>query len=676
MRIDRKTMMDLIYGGRSGRRFTQDSPVLPDVWIAFAQNPNKKIDLLLTPFQATKTDALTPGLLEQALRKRLPSPGWPSAGQSKRRRQKGGPATKTSGPRAPASIAHNQSAVVGLLSLDEVVRIVLPMSSWWTTRVCGKDRSDLLRLLRPRHQRELVDALVRAAELTASSVSSRPSPVRTEDNIRRSPSRKSPSRKIREDVLWMVRLIGTLLIARDARPDEKDWVPPEHNRADHFTAIVKAVAALLGDAGSTDNVQAAVYSVSLNRQARLAIWRSSTAVKADAVRRLFNVRCAGLAWALIDSGIDATHPAFRVRRPGADGIVRRAAEPFSQNGNGWTNNTRVLETYDFRIVRQVLAGDMAALKALPGPVSRLLKREWGTAEELRKSLQSGRTLDWGRIAPLLRIPHEAGRYRSPGDEHGTHVAGILAADWPASDDDCPQEENVTGICPDLSLYDLRAFDDDGVGDEFTVMAALQFVRHLNANKDFMAVHGVNLSVSIPHDIANYACGATPVCVEAERLVGAGIVVVAAAGNDGYLHYVTTEGAYDGYQSISVTDPGNAEAVITVGATHRDSPHTYGVSYFSSRGPTGDGRNKPDLVAPGEKIEAPIPGPGLKRMDGTSMAAPHVSGAAAMLLARYSELVGRPVRIKEILCSTATDLGRERYFQGAGMLDVLRAMQSV
>jgi hypothetical protein len=59
-----------------------------------------------------------------------------------------------------------------------------------------------------------------------------------------------------------------------------------------------------------------------------------------------------------------------------------------------------------------------------------------------------------------------------------------------------------------------------------------------------------------------------------------------------------------------------------------------------------------------------------------MAAPHVSGAAAMLMARYSELVGQPRRIKKVLCDTATDLGRERSFQGSGMLDVLRAFQNI
>ncbi len=130
------------------------------------------------------------------------------------------------------------------------------------------------------------------------------------------------------------------------------------------------------------------------------------------------------------------------------------------------------------------------------------------------------------------------------------------------------------------------------------------MRYLNANRDSVVVHGVNLSFSLKHSVDSYACGATPVCEECTRLSGAGVVVVAAAGNRGY--DANSGDGFGIYRQVAITDPGNAEDVITVGSTHRQMPHKYGVSYFSSRGPTGDGRRKPDLVAPGEKILCVLP----------------------------------------------------------------------
>ena len=90
----------------------------------------------------------------------------------------------------------------------------------------------------------------------------------------------------------------------------------------------------------------------------------------------------------------------------------------------------------------------------------------------------------------------------------------------------------------------------------------------------------------------------------------------------------------------------------------------------------DGRMKPDVVAPGHKIWSSVPSGEMVVLDGTSMAAPHVSGICALIMGRHQELTGEPERIKKILMETATDLGRERRFQGAGLVDALRALQAV
>jgi len=147
--------------------------------------------------------------------------------------------------------------------------------------------------------------------------------------------------------------------------------------------------------------------------------------------------------------------------------------------------------------------------------------------------------------------------------------------------------------------------------------------------------------------------------------------------------------------MTINDPGNAERAITVGSTSI-KPHSTGVSYFSSKGPTGDGRLKPDLVAPGERVVSAGAGTMLEQAratvklaegqkaseityvedSGTSMSAPHVSGIVAAFLSVHREFIGEPDKVKRVLVDNATDLGRERTFQGAGLVDAMRAIQSV
>ena len=138
--------------------------------------------------------------------------------------------------------------------------------------------------------------------------------------------------------------------------------------------------------------------------------------------------------------------------------------------------------------------------------------------------------------------------------------------------------------------------------------------------------------------------------------------------------------------MTINDPGNTEAALTVGSTST-MPHTTGVSYFSSKGPAGDGRLKPDLVAPGERVVSAGAGALLAKArtvapnatyvenSGTSMAAPHVWDCCGLLV-RAQRIHRPPERRQADPARCGTDIGRSRTFQGRGVVDLMRAIQSV
>lgn len=607
------------------QRFTQDSPILPDVWLAYAKaNPGVAIDLILTPRAGH-----APGTIATLLDARLKS-----------YRQSRG---RASGPREDALIAYSRSSVVAKLTFDELMRVVVPMTSWWRSL--------------PKNYRAFEDVAKHLGALK-NDRSQFKSVVNTTDKW---------------EYFRFIVLAGFINVWRGL-PNPEDTAEILQSDRNHFgniRPIAEGFLSLLENfkplPGEADDGE--VWDISRNRQTQLALYQSVPAIKADAAQNLFKITARDLAWAVIDAGIDAAHPAFLDRDSGQP--VRRSAK----NKDIPLMRSRVLKTYDFTFLRQMLAAQRDKYTTSGGRTITLNAKQKKEMEDLRRRIKLGREVDWDLILPLLEVPHTPRGYEKPVHEHGTHVGGIIAGNWPAAEND--EGEDLVGICPDLRLYDFRVFDAGGGTEEFIIMAALQVVAHLNRFRDNPVIHGINLSLSLHHEVMSYACGRTPVCEECSRLVGDGAVVVVAAGNQGFNEALETGGGQFGsYRVASITDPGNADAVITVGSTHRSEPHNYGVSYFSSRGPTGDGRRKPDLVAPGEKITAPVTNRGSKRMDGTSMAAPHVSGAAALLMARNRELIGQPLKIKRVLCDSATDLGRERDFQGAGMLDILRALQSV
>jgi hypothetical protein len=631
----------LLLGPTDDRRVLQDSPLLGDVWAAYAADPGSIQDLLITPHKDV-TAAEVADKISDELKMR----------KAERKSDK-------------AKVAYLQGIVGARMYFDEVLRILVPLTQWW-------------------YQPKIRDVIERAG--TEGPLHD---PIRLRELLTTAVDMQSGARASKRwnftSLERYIALAGLIYwIGRQPRPATPlqplslEEVSRRINQL-HIDEIVVGMFELYQAVqADTKTAQAKnppdeendankgfIFQVSLNRPASTALDRSVPAVKADAAHTLFKVNCEGIVWAVLDCGIDGTHDAFQIWD--------------KKDKDNRTYISRVRKTFDFTKIREIISNDE---QDVTGDELKDLAAAAGISEDeasdclkiIAADANAKRPTNWSVVEKLIMLKNPP----PPVALHGTHVAGIIGADKSGRG---KESDYGGGMCPDIRLYDFRVLGKTLEDTEFSVIAALQYIRYVNERHSYITIHGANLSLSIPHNVRNFACGRTPVCNECERLVESGVVVVAAAGNRGFQKFTTKDGIFESYAAFSITDPGNGEGVITVGSTHGNWPQTYGVSFFSSRGPTGDGRLKPDIVAPGERIQSTVPGTGTSTSDwaaesGTSMAAPHVSGAAAMLLARYEELIGQPRRVKRILCESATDLGRERSFQGHGMLDVLRAFQSI
>ncbi|HEX6354610.1 S8 family serine peptidase [Actinophytocola sp.] len=231
--------------------------------------------------------------------------------------------------------------------------------------------------------------------------------------------------------------------------------------------------------------------------------------------------------------------------------------------------------------------------------------------------------------------------------HGTHVASIVAGTGAKSGG------KYRGVAAGASILDAKVLDDSGFGLDSWIIAGMEWAAKEGA------------------DIANLSLGGTdtPGIDPLEAAVNSlsaeyGTLFVIAAGNS--------------FRDGTIGSPGSADAALTVGAVDRDD----NLAVFSSRGPrVGDGAIKPDVTAPGVDIVAALHSdgtigeevePGYTALSGTSMATPHVAGAAALLAQQHPDYTG--AQLKAVLsASTKPHPDLTAFQQGSGRIDVARAI---
>lgn len=211
-----------------------------------------------------------------------------------------------------------------------------------------------------------------------------------------------------------------------------------------------------------------------------------------------------------------------------------------------------------------------------------------------------------------------------GNGHGTHVAGTIAA--------LDNDEGVIGVAPNADLYAVKVLGANGSGSVSSIAQGLEW-----AGENGMDIANLSLGSSAPSATLEQAV---------DEATANGVLVVAASGNSG---------------ASSIGYPARYDNAMAVGATDQSD----GLASFSQY---GDGL---DIVAPGVGIDSTYPGSSYDSLSGTSMATPHVAGAAALV--KEKNPLWSNEQIRAHLNETATDLG-DMYRFGNGLLNAHAAVE--
>jgi serine protease AprX len=265
-------------------------------------------------------------------------------------------------------------------------------------------------------------------------------------------------------------------------------------------------------------------------------------------------------------------------------------------------------------------------------------------------IHAGHTdLDGGKVIAFKDfVNNRTAAYDDQG--HGTHCAGIVAGTGESN-------SGYKGVAPGAALVGIKVLDAQGSGSMSNVDAGINWAIQ---NKDVYGIKVLSLSLGT----SGSSDGKDSTSVAVNNAYAAGLISAVAAGNDGP-------------KRSSIGSPGAAANALTVGAFADVGEKGFNVTSFSSRGPTADGRIKPDIVAPGFNIMSTAHNSttGYVSMSGTSMATPFAAGVAALMLDANYALT--PADIKGKMTATAQDWGTpgQDIDYGYGRLQSYEAIKS-
>jgi hypothetical protein len=338
------------------------SPFLPDVWIEYGKDPAGRVEVLLTPHNESDAPAVA-----RALRERL-------------RRD-----AKTT-PR----VLYNESVVLAALSFSELLRGALPITAWWQRSVTP---------IRTAWTRSALKTF--AKQLTTTPPGSL--------------AVQGTDPKLLQK---LIRIVGYIDLERRGKP------VPDATSANLTEPEIDASASLFDKLEDPKTNAGILWGISVNRRASTSVWRSRLTVKADAAARLFDSPTTGIRWAVLDTGIDATHPAFK-RRSASGSIVKpsRARRPASAQPDDL--NSRVVRSFNFLRIKDLLDPD-ADIPLDGTAASALPKKELAEqADYLNRTIPN--------LSSIVVLVEAARRRARPfrllltGDAGGDHILESLDA---------------------------------------------------------------------------------------------------------------------------------------------------------------------------------------------------------------------------------------------------------